>query len=62
MKTHIELQNQVEIRICQGYLDYATVGDDQDGSDANMLLIGRDRHSKFTFCHLVSEQGVAEHS
>ena len=41
-------------------MDYATVGNDQEGSDARKLLIGRDGHSKFTFCHLVRCKGIED--
>ena len=41
-------------------MDSATVGNDQEGSDARKLSIGRDRHSKFTFCHLVRCKGIGD--
>ena len=39
-------------------MDHATVGNDQEGSDARKLLVVRDRHSKFSFCHLVRCKGM----
>ena len=41
-------------------MDYAEVGNEQDGKDARKLLVGRDRQSKFTFCHLVSCKGLGD--
>ena len=41
-------------------MDYATVGNDQEGSDARKLLVGRDRHSRFTFCHVVRCKGIGD--
>ena len=40
-------------------MDYAEVGE-KDQRAVRKLLIGRDRHTKFTFCHLVECKGTSD--
>ena len=41
-------------------MDYAEVGSESTNDNARKLLVGRDRHSKYTFCHLVKCKGVGD--
>ena len=41
-------------------MDYAETGNDQEEGEARKLLVGRDRQSKFTFCHLVKCTGTGD--
>ena len=40
-------------------MDYAEIGE-KDQRAVRKLLIGRDRHTKFTFCHLVECKGTSD--
>ena len=41
-------------------IDYAEVGNGEDREDTRKLLVGRDRWTKTTFCHLVQCKGLGD--
>ena len=55
-QTAEELQ-QCLPKVC---VDYARIGQAEDGSDQRKLLIGRDKWTQHTFCHLVKCKGLGD--
>ena len=45
------------VKIC---IDYAEIGDGEDKSNTKRLLVGRDKWTRYTFCHLVEVKGLGD--
>ena len=53
-------ERKADLELPQISMDYAEIGNDQEEGEARKLLVGRDRQSKFTFCHLVKCKGTGD--
>ena len=55
-----QTERKADLELPQISMDYAEIGNDQEEGEARKLLVGRDRQSKFTFCHLVKCKGTGD--
>ena len=50
-------QSKADIELLKRSMNNAEIGNDQEDGEARKLLVGRDRQSKFTSCHVVKCKG-----
>ena len=55
-----QTERKADLELPQISMDNAERGNDQEEGEARKLLVGRDRQSKFTFCHLVKCKGTGD--
>ena len=53
-------ERKADVELPQISMDYAEMGNDPKEGEARKLLVGRDRQSKFTECHLVECKGTGD--
>ena len=53
-------ERKADLEFPQISMDYTDIGNAQEEGEARKLLVGRDRQSKFTFCHLAKCKGTGD--